>query len=122
MSESTKYKAGTWYQICDQSGFKVRATKTKKQWNGYVVRKQSWEARHPQDLVRGVADYQAVPEARPRPSEVYVKLPIILTSSGVFSNYGVPLYNNNGGLIYRAEGLGANEVDVVTPDKYPNSW
>jgi hypothetical protein len=120
MTERTHYKPGEFYRICDRSGFKVRSSKTKKEWDGYVVRNKSWEVRHPQDLVRGVADDQTVPEARPRPHTIYVKLPILLEAYG--PNYGVPIYSEGGGLIYRDEGLGTDEVPIVVPDDFPNSW
>lgn len=72
MTEGTYYKPGDFYRICDRSGFKRRASKTRKEWDGYMVRNESWEVRHPQDLVRGVSDDQSVPEARPRPATVFV--------------------------------------------------
>lgn len=75
MSESVHYKPGDFYRICDITGFKIRASKTRKQWNGYIVRTKSWEARNAQDLVRGIADYQVVPEARPRPATIYITNP-----------------------------------------------
>ena len=121
MTESTRYKPGQYYRICDRTGFKVRSTKTKKEWNGYIVRSKSWEPRHPQDLVRGVADEQFVPEARPRPHTVYVKIPVVLTESPDGS-YSVPLKDSNGRMIYRGPGLVDDEVPVVTKDSYPNSW
>ncbi len=122
MTEEVRYKSGDFYRICDQTGFKVRASKTRKQWNGYIVRTKSWEPRHPQDLVRGIADYQVVPEARPRPHTYYTKIPIILRASGNGTNYGTPLLQNNGAYIYRSGGLGTDETQPVDPSQYPRSW
>lgn len=42
------------------------------EWNGLRVHRRHWEPRHPQDFVRGVADEQSVPNARPRPADRYV--------------------------------------------------
>lgn len=72
MADDRHYIAGQFYRICDQTGFKIRSTNTKKQWNNLIVRKQSWEPRQPQDLVKGIADYQSVPEPRPRPAPNYI--------------------------------------------------
>ena len=88
MATDRFYRPGDFYRICDQTGFKVRASQTKKQWNGLIVRKESREARHPQDLVKGVADYQAVPEPRPRPLPTYADINSIITAfspAGLFS-------------------------------------
>ena len=41
------------YEICDRTGFRVPAGTLKKEWNGLMVRPESWESRHPQDLIRG---------------------------------------------------------------------
>jgi len=51
--------------ICDRTGFKVKAERVKKEWNGLYVRKESWERRQPQDLLRGFPDPQQVAINRP---------------------------------------------------------
>ena len=56
---------GSFWRQCDRTGFRVRAEDTRKEWNGLMVSDRVWEARHPQDLVRGAHDDQTVPEARP---------------------------------------------------------
>lgn len=61
------YKPGSFWRIDDRSGFKVRAEDQQREWTNLLVRKQSFEMRHPQDFVRGVVDDQNVPFARPRP-------------------------------------------------------
>ncbi len=66
------YKPSDFWRICDRTGFKVRASKTRLQWNGLVVRTKSWEPRHPQDFLRGKQDQQRVPHARPRPADKFL--------------------------------------------------
>jgi hypothetical protein len=66
------YKPGSFYRLCDRTGFRYRAEATRKQWDQLIVRGQSWEARQPQDFVRGVRDDQTVPEARVRPNYTFI--------------------------------------------------
>jgi hypothetical protein len=36
---------------CDKSGFVCKISEARLQWNGMLVRKDFWEARHPQDFL-----------------------------------------------------------------------
>lgn len=72
MGSSDYFKPGSFNRICDRTGFKVKAEETEKEWTGSIVRRKSWEPRHPQDFVRGKEDRQSVPNARPRKTDVYV--------------------------------------------------
>lgn len=60
------YKPGSWYRICDRTGFAVRAERTQTEWQNLIVDKRVYERRQPQDFVKGVADNQTVPFPRPR--------------------------------------------------------
>lgn len=66
MSDDMHFVMGDYYRICDRTGFKRRARKTQMEWNGLIVWKDVWEARQPQDFVKGVPDNQTVPMPRPR--------------------------------------------------------
>jgi hypothetical protein len=59
------YRPGDHYVICDRTGFKVRASETQREWTGARVRRQSFEARHPQDFVRGRRDDMAADGVKP---------------------------------------------------------
>lgn len=72
MADDLHYVGGTWYRICDRTGFKIRNWRTRKEWTGRWVRDQSFEERQPQDFVRGVIDEQFVPEPRPRQLNVFL--------------------------------------------------
>lgn len=63
-------KKGDHNVICDRTGFKLKASDCKLEWNGLFVRAESWESRHPQDFLRAFPDDQTVPIARP-PQEPY---------------------------------------------------
>lgn len=66
------YTPGDYYIICDECGFKVRASESRKRWDGRRVCHADWEPRHPQDFVRGKADRQRVPDPRPEPTDVFL--------------------------------------------------
>jgi hypothetical protein len=120
MTERTYYKPGDYYRICDRTGFKVRNSKSKKEWNNQIVRTKSWEPRHPQDFVRGIADYQGVPEPRHRGKDVFVHIPVILTDQP--AGYGPPVKTEYHSIIYATGGPYENEVAPIDPKKYPKSY
>lgn len=51
----------------DRTGFTVWASDTQREWNGLRVARRFWEARHPQDFVRGVRDDTRVDDPRMSP-------------------------------------------------------
>ena len=66
------YKHGDYNVICDRSGFKVKASQTRKEWNNLRVRKDLWEPRQPQDFVRTRPDRQTVPDPRTEGENVFL--------------------------------------------------
>lgn len=54
------------YEICDRTGFRVERGQLVKQWDGLMVRRESWERRQPQDFVRATSDR---PKGSPRPEQ-----------------------------------------------------
>ncbi len=71
MGTELRYKPGSFYRICDRTGFATRAGRTKREWNGLIVKDNVWEIRQPQDFVKGVPDIQIVPLPRPRQVDQY---------------------------------------------------
>jgi hypothetical protein len=76
MSSQWYFRPGDYYQLDDLSGFKIRASRSRKipggQTGGLIVAPERWEPQHPQDFVRGVVDDQTVPQARPRQKNQFV--------------------------------------------------
>lgn len=72
MGRKLHYIGGSFYRVDDRTGFPQRAERTRKEWTGLIVDEGVFEARQPQDLVRGVKDQQNVPEARPDAPPQYV--------------------------------------------------
>ena len=58
--------------ISDRSGFKVKASECKYEWNGLYVHKDEWEERQPLDLIRGIPDDQSVEISRPPQTDVFL--------------------------------------------------
>lgn len=79
-----RYKHGDHNVICDRTGFKVKASETRKEWNGLRVWKNVWEPRDPQDLIKGRTDKQAVYDPRPEGTDSFISLPydIRITEEG----------------------------------------
>lgn len=77
----TYYKSGDWNLICDVCSSKIKASKSKHRWDGFIVCPSCYETRHPQDFLRSKADKQSVPYSRPRPADVYVHSCSIQTQS-----------------------------------------
>ena len=70
MRNKTEFVKGAHNVICDRTGFKVKSTEVRKEWNHSVVRREDYEARHPQDFVRGVRDDQSVSDPRPGATDI----------------------------------------------------
>lgn len=72
MRERNQFVSGTNNVICQFSGAKVKASDCQMTWDGYFVRKDLWEPRHPQDLIRGRADKQGVAISRPESTDSFL--------------------------------------------------
>ena len=64
--------SGDHWKICDVCGFRVRASETRKRWDGAIVCDQDYETRHPQEMVRGRHDRQIVSNPRPEPTDTFL--------------------------------------------------
>lgn len=86
MARDWYYRPGDYYQLDDLSGFKIRASRSRKipggQTGGLIVDPKRWEPQHPQDFVRGVVDDQTVPEPRSRQTNRYM---VVATFATAFS-------------------------------------
>jgi len=88
----SRYVKGQWNACCDRCGIKYKSSQLRKEWTGLMVctgpnTADCWEARHPQDRVRGVRDLQAPPWSRPMPDPIYVTPEVfakVLLESGDF--------------------------------------
>lgn len=71
------------YGISDRSGFRYRLRDMRKEWNGLLVGKDEWEAKHPQiQPVRHVIDAEALRDPRP---DVKNPFPSVTITFPIFS-------------------------------------
>jgi len=68
------YKHGDNNLIDDRSSFKIKASDSRREWNNFVVGKDQWEARQPQDLLRGFPDRQAAAINRPGSPDTFLEI------------------------------------------------
>ena len=66
------YRAGDFYLISDRSGKKIRASESRREWNGSIVHKDEYDSRHPQERIRSTRDQQSVKNPRPRATDSFV--------------------------------------------------
>lgn len=88
MGSSDFYLPGDWNAACYECGRKFKASELKKHWKGYYVCAKHWEARQPQDFVRGVPE-TAVPEYVQEQTDYDLQVCTINGSSGI-PGYAVP--------------------------------
>ena len=61
------FKPGQWKAECDRCGRWKHSGELRLEWTGLrVCADTCWEARHPQEFVRGKKDEQAPPWSRPK--------------------------------------------------------
>lgn len=69
---TTRGRRGEHLVTDDRSGFTIWSGDARKEWNGAVVHKSNYEARHPQDFLRARRENFRVPDARPEPTPNFV--------------------------------------------------
>lgn len=74
MAQDWGFISGNWHLICDVCGKKIRASESKKRWDGFIVCPDDWETRQPQDFIRVTPDNISVPFSRPEPEDTYIGL------------------------------------------------
>jgi hypothetical protein len=60
------------YEICDRTGWRVLPGKLVKEENGMMVREDSFETRHPQDILRARVSDRFPGSKSPEPDNVFL--------------------------------------------------
>ena len=86
MGHADYLRNGTYNGICDRCGSKFKFSDLKLEWDGLYVCTANgcWEARQPQDYVKGVRDDMSVPVSRPQQPNVFLA-PLIVTETSVIT-------------------------------------
>lgn len=72
MGKADFYLPGAHNKICDRTGFKIKSTDAVKEWNNFVVRRESYEPRQAQDLIRSKQDRQQVQDPRTEQTDRFI--------------------------------------------------
>lgn len=78
---------GTWKVCCDVCGFWYSSDKVRKRWDNAIVCLADWEQKHPQLSIRIPKENMGVPDARPDPTDVFIKVCTLWGLSG-FADLG----------------------------------
>lgn len=74
ITNSTATAGETNYLICDRTGFRVPvSTGLVKEWNGMMVRPESYEPRHPLDFIRARTTEKAGGSPRPEQPDTFIE-------------------------------------------------
>jgi hypothetical protein len=73
MGRADFWNPGDYNVICDRTGFKMKRSQCLKEWTGLIVRRESFEERHPQDFLRSFEDHQAVPDPRSEATNAFIE-------------------------------------------------
>lgn len=72
MSRGWSYDTPNWYVTCDVCGKKMKASKARHRWDGFLVCDADFEHRHSQDFIRVRPDNLTVPFQRPKETPTFV--------------------------------------------------
>lgn len=81
MGRADYLKLGDYNAICYECGKKFKASELKRHWQGYWVCEKHWEARHPQDFVKGTKDVQTPPWVQPLPAPIQITTETLMLES-----------------------------------------
>jgi hypothetical protein len=87
MSNDWKYISGDYNIICDVCGVKIKASKSKKRWDGAIVCPYDYEERHIQDFIRVRPDKITVPFIR-NPEDTFITGTCSIPSRHPYADYG----------------------------------
>lgn len=74
MGRADFLKPGDYNCICALTGRKFKRSQCRKRWDNQIVRKESWEPRHPQDFLRTRPERQDVEDPRTRPENDFLEV------------------------------------------------
>lgn len=78
MGKADYWHPGAHNKICDRTGFKIKSYDAVKEWNNLVVRKESYEPRQAQDLIRSRQDRQQVQDPRTEQADRFVQQDVFI--------------------------------------------
>lgn len=89
MSRGWTYISGDWNLVCDSCAKKIKASKSKHRWDGFIVCADCWEPRHSLDFIRARNDKITVPFTRPQSTDTFIEYDWLLVESSTTTD---PVY------------------------------
>ena len=102
---------GDWNAQCYQCGRKRKASTLMRHWQGYWVCPEHWEARHPQDFVRGIPDVVTPPWTQPWPQDAYA-INVVNLGPDDSGTYTLPATASGAVIINILEGCSITSLDL----------
>ena len=68
------YVNGDYYVICARTGWKIRRSESRMEWDGTLVHKSQYESRHPLDSASPARPERDPPVVRPEPNDVFLEI------------------------------------------------
>lgn len=75
----THYISGEHNFICDSCARKKKSSEARERWDGFMVCKECWEPRQPQDFVQTKEDKIVTEWARVEPDDQFISVPYVFT-------------------------------------------
>lgn len=82
------YISGDHNVTCDVCSKKIKMSEAKLRWDGFLVCKDDYEMRHPQDFVRARQDKISVSNTRPIPPFIFTDIDYIDTNNSTCTPSG----------------------------------
>lgn len=67
------YRPGDALAICDSCGYRFHLSELKKDWRGFMVCKEDYEPRHPQDTIEVKKERIVIRDARPEVEDIFLE-------------------------------------------------
>jgi hypothetical protein len=108
------YTSGDWNIVCDVCDKKIKASESRKRWDGLIVCQDDFEYRHPQDFIKSKQDKIYVPYVRKEVDDQFV---FPTTWWETYYGFGEVLFPAN-----RVERLSTTEFDLPNTDYTLGGW
>jgi len=105
---------GRYKFICDVDGMQYYSEDLAVRWDGAIVHKKNLHSRHPQELIRAVAENTSVRPTRVEPADIHVT-DLALEINYLVDENGDFLIDENGDFLLGDPTLGTLDLSTTIP-------